>query len=140
MTIPMEFQHASENFEAFLRDARQISGLATRNQIYTMVQAVLLTFRRRLSIVEAIRFANVLPPVLRALFVTDWDPEELQRDFTDRADLTSEIKALRRDHNFSPETAIRDVTTALRRHVDATALDDVLEHMPQGAAQFWAVT
>jgi uncharacterized protein (DUF2267 family) len=79
MTIPMEFQHASEDFEAFLRDAREISGLSTRNQAYTMVQAVLLTFRRRLSIVEAIRFANILPPVLRALFVTDWDPEEPKR-------------------------------------------------------------
>ena len=140
MTRPMEFQHASENFEAFLRDARDISGLSTRNQTYTMVQAVLLTFRRRLSVIEAIRFANVLPPILRALLVTDWDPGEPQREFRDRADLILEVQALRRDHNFSPETAIRDVAIALRRHVDATALDNLLEHMPQGAAQFWAVT
>jgi uncharacterized protein (DUF2267 family) len=136
----MEFQHASEDFEAFLRDAREISGLDTRNQTYTMVQAVLLTFRRRLSVIEPIRFANILPPVLRALFVTDWDPEEPQREFTDRADLTREVQALRRNHNFSPETAIRDVATALRRHVDKTALDDLLGHMPRGAAQFWEVT
>src|SRR3712207_1360011 len=87
MTIPMEFQHASEDFEAFLRDARDISGLATRNQTYTMVQAVLLTFRRRLSVIEAILFANILPPVLRALFVTDWNPKEPQREFRDPADL-----------------------------------------------------
>jgi uncharacterized protein (DUF2267 family) len=104
-----------------------------------MVQAVLLTFRRRLSVIEALRFANVLSPILRALFVTDWDPEEPQRDFRDPADLILEVQALRRDHNFSPETAIRDVATALRRHVDETALDDLLGHMPQGAAQFWAV-
>ena len=140
MTIPMEFQHASEDFEAFLRDARNISGLSTRNQTYTMVQAVLLTFRRRLSVIEAIRFANILPPVLRALFVTDWDPEEPQREFRDRADLTLGVLSLRRDHNFSPETAIRDVATALRRHFDETALDDLLGRMPPGAAQFWAVT
>jgi uncharacterized protein (DUF2267 family) len=140
MTIPMEFQHASEDFEAFLRDARDISGLSTRNQTYTMVQAVLLTFRRRLSVIEAIRFANILPPVLRALFVADWDPEEPQREFRDRADLTLEVLSLRRDHNFSPETAIRDVATALRRHVDEAALDDLLERMPRGAVQFWAVT
>jgi uncharacterized protein (DUF2267 family) len=139
MIIPMEFQHASEDFEPFLRDARDISGLSTRNQTYTMVQAVLLTFRRRLSVIEPIRFANILPPVLRALFVTDWDPEEPQREFRDRADLTLEVLSLRRDHNFSPETAIRDVATALRRHVDETALDDLLRRMPPGAAQFWAV-
>jgi uncharacterized protein (DUF2267 family) len=140
MTIPMEFQHASEDFEAFLRDAREISGLSTRNQAYTMVQAVLLTFRRRLSIVEAIRFANILPPVLRALFVTDWDPEEPKTEFRNPADLAREVLSLRRDHNFSPQTAIRDVATALRRHVDETALDHLLGQMPQGAAQFWAVT
>lgn len=139
MTIPMEFQHASEDFEALLRDAWAISGLSTRNQTYTMVQAVLLTFRCRLSVIEAIRFANILPPVLRALFVTDWDPEEPQREFRDPADLIDEVLSLRRDHNFSPETAIRDVATALRQHVDETALDDLLRRMPQGAAQFWAV-
>ena len=33
-----------------------------------MVQGVLQAFRRRLDIKEAIGFANVLPPVLRALF------------------------------------------------------------------------
>lgn len=85
MTIPMEFQHASEEFEAFLRDA---SGLTTCNQTYTMVQAVLHTFRRRLEVREAIWFAGVLPPILRALFVTDWDPDEPKLTFTTRADLT----------------------------------------------------
>jgi uncharacterized protein (DUF2267 family) len=140
VTIPMEFQHASGDFEAFLRDARDISGLSTRNQTYTMAQAVLVTFRRRLSVIDAIRFANVLPPVLRALFVADWDPEEPQREFTDRAELTLEVQGLRRDHNFSPETAIQDVATALRRHVDQKALNELLERMPSGAAEFWAET
>jgi hypothetical protein len=31
MTMPTELQHASEDFEKFLIDARDISGLATRN-------------------------------------------------------------------------------------------------------------
>lgn len=35
-----------------------------------MVQGVLQTFRRRLDVKEAVLFANVLPPMLRALFVT----------------------------------------------------------------------
>lgn len=59
MLIPMELQHASEDFERFLADARDISGLTTRNQTYTMVQGVLQTFRRRLSLQDAIRFASV---------------------------------------------------------------------------------
>jgi hypothetical protein len=55
MPIPMDIQHASEEFEGFLVDARDRSGLATRNQAYTMTQGVLQAFRRRLSLADAIR-------------------------------------------------------------------------------------
>ena len=57
MPITMDIQHASEEFEAFLADAHDRSGLATRNQTYTMTQGVLQAFRRRLSLADAIRFA-----------------------------------------------------------------------------------
>jgi uncharacterized protein (DUF2267 family) len=137
MTMPMELQHASEAFERFLADARDTAGLATRNQTYTMVQGVLYSFRARLTVRQAIAFAGVLPPLLRALFVTDWDVDAPPSPFTDRATLTREVQALRRDHNFAPDSCIRDVAVALRRHVDAAALDRVLASLPEGAAAFW---
>ncbi|OYZ96127.1 MAG: hypothetical protein B7Y01_00110 [Xanthobacter sp. 17-67-6] len=49
MPIPMEYQHASEDFMRFLADARDEAGLGTMNQSFTMVDGVLRTFRRRLS-------------------------------------------------------------------------------------------
>jgi uncharacterized protein (DUF2267 family) len=137
MTIPMEFQRASEDFEAFLHDAREASGLTTRNQTYTMVQGVFQTFRRRLEVREAIQFANLLPPILRALFITDWDPDEPRLAFLDRSEMTREVQSLRRHHNFSPDTAIRNVATALRHQVDAGALDQVLSKLAPGATEFW---
>ncbi|WP_462322205.1 DUF2267 domain-containing protein, partial [Halochromatium sp.] len=87
---------------------------------------------------EAIAFANVLPVGLRALFVSDWTAGEEPRDFQDRATLTDEVRALRAAHNFSPETAIRDVAPALRRHVDEAAFERVLAQLPAGATDFWA--
>ena len=48
-----------------------------------------------------------------------------------------EVQALRADHNFAPETSIRDVAIALRRNVDEAALDRVLARLPEVAAQFW---
>ncbi|MFC4174325.1 DUF2267 domain-containing protein [Microvirga sp. GCM10011540] len=138
MTIPMEFQHASENFERFLADARDLAGLATRNQTYTMVQAVLQVFRRRLAVKEAIRFASALPPVLRALFVTDWDVDEPRLPFADRAAMTREVQAVRRHHNFAPDSSIRDVAAALRRHADGDGLDRVLADLPEAAREFWS--
>ncbi|MGB5087528.1 MAG: DUF2267 domain-containing protein [Methylocystis silviterrae] len=139
MPIPMDIQHASEEFEAFLADARDRSGLATRNQTYTMTQGVLQAFRRRLSVADAIRFAGALPPVLRAIFVAEWNPEEPQAPFGDRESMIRDVQALRRDHNFSPATCIDDVAAALRAHVDESAFDRVLAALPAGAAEFWRV-
>lgn len=139
MPIPMEYQHASEEFERFLRLVVERTGLATRNQAYTTAQSVLLTFRRRLDVSEAIRFAGVLPPVLRAIFVADWDVRVPPRPFSSRAALTEEVRSLRRDHNFSPDSAIVDVAGALRACVDEAEFDRLLATLPPGAAEFWRV-
>jgi uncharacterized protein (DUF2267 family) len=120
-----------------LLDARDAAGLGTTHQAYTMVQGVFQTFRRRLDLKDAIRFASVLPAVLRALFVADWNLEEPRRPFEDRAVMIQEVRDLRAEHNFAPDTAIQDVARALRRHVDEAAFDRVLKSPPSGAWEFW---
>ncbi|WP_306029800.1 DUF2267 domain-containing protein [Stappia sp. MMSF_3263] len=139
MTIPAEYSNASVVFDRFLEDARDRAGLATRNQTYTMVQGVLQVFRARLELEEAIRFAGVLPPLLRAIFIADWDLDAPKRDFSSCEEMTGEVQALRRHHNFSPDTAIADVAAALRKHVDQQAFDRALAALPAEAAAFWAV-
>jgi uncharacterized protein (DUF2267 family) len=134
----MEIQHASEDFERFLADARDLSGLSTRNQTYTMVQDVLQVFRRRLELRDIILFANALPPVLRAIFVADWNIDEPRRPFEEHALMIQEVQSLRKDHNFAPDTAIRDVAAALRRNMDEVVLDQVLAALPKGASDFWS--
>ena len=109
MPVPSEYQRASLDFDKFMVDARDIAGLATTNMAWNMVVGVLHTFRRRLDVRDAARFANVLPPVLRAA------------------------------HNFAPDTAIRDVATALRRNIDDEDFDRVLAELPEGAVEFWRV-
>lgn len=137
MTIPMEYRQASVDFDRFIVDARDISGLQTTNQAYTMVQAVLRVFRCRLDVEDAILFADVLPPVLRAIFVAEWDLEEPRSPFSGRTAMTREVQEFRGDHNISPDTAIADVAAALRRNVDEAKLDRVLSRLPPGAGDFW---
>ncbi|MDI1302101.1 MAG: DUF2267 domain-containing protein [bacterium] len=139
MPVPSEYQRASQQFEKFMLDACEVSGLVTTHMAYNMVVGVLHTFRRRLSIRDALRFANALPPVLRALFVADWDADEPQRDFGDIASMTKEVKALRAAHNFSPDTAIHDVAVALRRNVNEGDFDQLLSTLPEGAREYWSV-
>jgi uncharacterized protein (DUF2267 family) len=137
--MPLELMHASEDFERFLADAGKLSGLASRNQTYTMTQGVFNTFRRRLDLREAIRFANVLPPVLRAIFIADWNTDEVPVSFADRATMTQEVQALRKNHNFSPDSCIRDAAAALRKNIDQKALDEVLTSLPKGSTEYWSV-
>ena len=111
--------------------------LATHNQPSTRVQAVLTAFRRRLTLPQAIAFAGVLPPVLRAIFVSDWDTDEPLRPFENRAAMTREVMDFRKDHNTSPDSAIRDVASALAHHVDQAAFQRVLRTLPAEAADFW---
>ncbi|MCC5622326.1 DUF2267 domain-containing protein [Nostoc sp. CHAB 5715] len=137
MPIPSEYQRASLDFEKFLLDAREASGLVTTNQVYTMVQGVLQTFRRRLTLPEAIHFAGVLPPVLRSIFVADWDTDEPRRSFGDRVEMTQEVQLLRADHNFAPDTAIQATAVALRKNIDEARFDSVLASLPTAAHDFW---
>ena len=138
MTVPMEYRRASADFEAFLAEAAEAAGLATRNQSFTMVEGVLTAFRRRLTAAEGIAFVQVLPPMLRALFVTGWEPEDAPGASWDREALIREVQALREHHNFAPRTAIADVAAVVRRHVDAEAFAHVLGRLPAEARAFWS--
>lgn len=126
-------------FEKFMVDARDISGLNTTNMVYNMVVGVLRVFRRRLTVQEALGFANVLPAVVRAIFVADWDVAEPKAEFQDVSSMTKEVQALRAEHNFSPESAIHDVALALRRHVIQPEFDKYLSSLSVAAQEFWAV-
>jgi uncharacterized protein (DUF2267 family) len=137
MPVPAEYQRASAKFYDYLVDARDTAGLWSTHVAYTMTQGVFQVFRRRLSIQDAIAFANILPICLRALFVTDWNIDEEKKLFESREVMTREVKLLREDHNFSTDTAIRDVAEALRRHVDEEAFDKLLAQLPEGAVEFW---
>ena len=141
MPIPSEYQQATLQFERFMVDARDLAGLATTNMAWNMVVGVLVVFRRRLSVAQALRFADVLPPVLRAIFVSGW-ADELQRQpeplpWASREVLTEEVRALRHEHNFAPPEAICAVAQALRRHVDAQALQHALDELPAAAQDYW---
>lgn len=137
MTVPMEYRQASRDFDAFLLDARDTAMLQTTNQAYTMVEAVMMVFRRRLSVAEALAFANVLPPVLRAVFVSDWDIAEPRTPFVGREALTREVLTFRGDHNVSPESAVADVAAALQRHVDPGAFARILDQLEPAAREYW---
>jgi uncharacterized protein (DUF2267 family) len=138
MTLPFAYQNASLEFERFLADARNYADLATTNMAWNMVVGVLHTFRRRLTVKQVIKFSAVLPPVIRALFLDQWNPDQEVAGFGTEAQLLEEVRSVRPDHNFSPQDAILAVAKALRNRVDQVEFARALAELPPGAAQFWS--
>jgi len=106
MPLPTAYRHATKDWRAFLDDAKQALGLESDNMAYTAVDGVLQVFRRRLSVEQGLAFADVLPAVLRAIFVYDWDVSVPPLPFAPRANLTREAQAVRPHHNLTPDNAI----------------------------------
>lgn len=137
--MPYTYRHASTEFAAFLAAARDGLNLSSDNATYTATDAVFQVFRRRLSVPQALAFADVLPCVLRAIFLAHWDVSALVLPFADRAALTAEAQAVRPHHNLTPGNCIEAVARAVRGQVLALDLDRVLATLPEGAVEFWAV-
>lgn len=139
MPVPAEYWNASKDFEAFLQDVRDTCMLQTHHQAYHTLRAVLHVFRSHLSVSQALAFADVLPPVTRAIFVEGWQCAGHPSDFPSRTKLQQEVKSIRRDHNLAPDSAIADVAAALRRSsIDKRDLDNILKTLPAGAVEYWS--
>lgn len=139
MPMPWTYRHASKEWRAFLDDAKERMCLESDNMTYTAVDAVLQVFRRRLTAQQGLDFASVLPSVLRAIFVNNWEPTEYPARFSERTELTSEVKQVRVNHNLTPDNAIEATAWAIRRCTNKRDFERVLQKMPEGSDAFWHV-
>jgi uncharacterized protein (DUF2267 family) len=139
MPMPFTYRSATQDFEAYLDDLRNISGLNSWNQVYTMTRAVFIVFRAHVAPQVAMTLAQALPAVLRAIFIEDWDLAAPVTPFADRATLTAEVHAIRAEHNFSTPGAIREVALALRHAMKAEDHAFMLGKLPPEARAFWQV-
>ena len=137
MPVPEEYQRIYDRLYGFLKDVRDICDIETTHRAYTTAQGVFRVFRQRIEVSQAIAFSNILTAGIRSLFVAAWDPSLEKLPFTDRKTMTEEVRSLRKEHNFAPESAIRDVAEALRRNVDNKLLDEVLKKISPEAVEFW---
>ncbi len=139
MPMPWTYRHSSKEWRAFLDDVKERMCLESDNMAYTAVDAVLQVFRRRLSAQQGLNFANVLPAVLRAIFVKDWDVTVPPKPFVDRSSLISEVKRVRVNHNLTPDNAIEATAWAIRRCTNSRDFERVLGKLPPEARDFWHV-
>jgi len=138
MPMPYTYRHASAEYRLYLDTARDAMNLTSDNATYTATEAVLLCFRRRLTLPQALAFADILPCVLRAIFIAHWHPTD-PAPWGGRADQIAECRALRPHHNLTPETCIDAVAEALTTQILPTDLAPVLAAIGPEAQAFWFV-
>lgn len=134
------YRQASREWQAFLADAQDAIGTPTDHSTFTAVEGVMRAFRNRLAPQQAIDFAQILPAVLRALFVADWQLDRPPLPSGQRANWTAEAQGLRRHHNIAPADCVMGCALALRKAVHYVDLEAVLARLPPFAAEFWSVT
>ncbi len=139
MPMPWTYRHASKEWRVFLDDVKERMCLESDNSAYTAVDAVLQVFRRRLTAEQGLEFADVLPSVLRAIFVYGWDVSKEPVPFAERTAMIAEAKQVRVDHNLTPNNAIEATAWAIRRCTNKRDFERVLRKMPKGAVEFWHV-
>ncbi|CAN7492108.1 DUF2267 domain-containing protein [Acidovorax sp. LjRoot118] len=138
MPWPPEYQRASVDFEKFMLAARDHAGLATTNMAWNMVEGVLHAFRRRLTLEQAHRFADQLPPAVRGLFIEGWRPGNQVCTVGTRTEMLDEVRSLRSEHNFSPDNAIESVGFALFAVLPSDAFARALDALPLELRELWS--
>lgn len=136
--MPWTYRHASAEWQRFLDVAKDEMILASDNAAYTAIQGVLLTFRCRLAIDQALRFGDALPSVPRAIFVMGWHPSA-PVPWGNRDEQTAEAQTLRPHHNLTPPNCIEATAIALRAVVRPDEIDPVLAALGPQARAFWHV-
>lgn len=137
MTVPQEYVNASRDFERFMDDLIEISMLATHHQAYAVLRGVMHVFRDHLDVEQVLRFADALPPVIRAIFIEDWHPRADPPPFPSETQMIAEVRSVRRDHNLASASSIRDVAQALRRNVAMGDFRRVPDTLPPAAQRYW---
>ena len=111
--------------------------LQTRHQAYHTLRAVLHVLRNHLETADVMALAGVLPPLASVVFLEGYHADNDVQPFGDPVVLSSEVAAIRKDHNLAPHTAITDCARVLRRHCDETRLDLALANLPKPVALFF---
>ncbi|MCR8549457.1 DUF2267 domain-containing protein [Salipiger sp. P9] len=137
--MPWTFRHPEKEWGLFLDDIREVLGTPSSNVAYTAAEGVFGAFRRRLTVAQALAFAQGLPAVPRALFVQGWEPAE-PLPWAGAETYLAEARALRADHNFISENAVEAVSYALHRALRPEVLGRALARIGPEAEAFWRLT
>jgi uncharacterized protein (DUF2267 family) len=114
---------------AWLADVAANFGTEDRRLAYRVTRSWLHTLRDRLPVTIAAHVAAQLPDLLRGVFYDGWNPSKVPIKYT-RDEYIARFARDAQVHHDEVARAGWLVTSALRQHISAGAIDEVLGALP----------
>lgn len=115
---------------AWLADVAASFGTEDRRMAYRVTRSWLHTLRDRLPVPIAAHVAAQLPELLRGVFYEGWNPSKVPVKYG-RDEYVARFARDAQIHNTEVPAAARLVTSAMRRHMSAGAIDEALGVLPR---------
>lgn len=140
MTQPADVRFASQQYQAWLGDLKEIAMLQTHNQSQAMMRAVLNALRDAMTLEQIAAFANALPPLPRGIFIEGWRPDAEITSWTMPNEFVADVKRRLAPHHVPPDTIVADVFAALNKDAaDGSIRDTMRAQLPPALAGLWPV-
>src|SRR5215470_14472228 len=114
---------------AWLADVAANFGTEDRRLAYRVTRSWLHTLRDRMPVTIAAHIAAQLPELLRGVFYEGWNPSKVPVKYS-KDEYIARFARDAQVHHDEVARAGRLVTSALRRHISAGAIDEVLGALP----------
>jgi uncharacterized protein (DUF2267 family) len=114
---------------AWLADVAAKFGTEDRRLAYRVTRSWLHTLRDRLPVTIAAHVAAQLPELLRGVFYEGWNPSKVPVKYSKDEYIARFARDAQVHHDEVPRSG-RLVTSAMRRHISAGAIDEALGALP----------
>jgi uncharacterized protein (DUF2267 family) len=137
MSIPTTINHAVQQTQEWLKELRQNGDLASEDEAYAVLRAVLHQLRDRLTVAEAVDLGAQLPLIVRGIYFEGWRPSHVPEKVRTRQKFLDGIIMKLLPHRVAPEPAARDVFALLAHHCDPGEIGDVIAQLPGEIKELW---
>jgi len=137
MTNPRDVKYATEQIAEWLGEIKDRAMLATHNQSFAILRAVLLELRDSQELDAIAQTGNALPALPRGIYYQDFAPFELARPVPDAQSFAERVAERLSPHVIGPTTTVSDVFATLKHRLDPHEAGIVRAHLPEALQPVW---
>lgn len=134
--IPV-FEKTIATTHRWLRELKDIGGLADENEAYSVLRAVLHALRDRLPTDEAAQLASEMPMLIRGFYYEGWKPSVTPRKQRSLAAFLEGVHVTWNPEKTSKQEYVSYVFKMLTHRISDGEIADVHHAMPSEVRELW---